>query len=271
MSEATPKPTQREIREPGRWLAHYTTAAIAFEHIIPTGQLRMSPYRLMRDPAENKDLFPGASIANEPAHPVQEWLEAVRMLKEMRDQMRLLSLTSDAMEYEGLAKVFGCCWSRPRLWEHYADAHRGVCLVFNRALLEEALQDSLGKDRVSFGEVEYTPSGIAESAATFITDQRLMDAATRKQAVADYLMSHRQDFLFLKTDDWATEHGFRAVLVESDDEYAFADYSRSLAFVVLGEKFPEWQVTGARELCDKAGLVLSRVKWSNGYPFAGEV
>jgi nicotinate dehydrogenase subunit A len=29
----------------GNWLAHYTTASTAFEHILPSGQLRMSPYR----------------------------------------------------------------------------------------------------------------------------------------------------------------------------------------------------------------------------------
>jgi len=28
----------------GTWLCHYTTADAAFEYILPTGQLRMSPY-----------------------------------------------------------------------------------------------------------------------------------------------------------------------------------------------------------------------------------
>jgi Protein of unknown function (DUF2971) len=271
MSGAADSAIASAIREPGRWLGHYTTAATAFEHIIPTGQLRMSPYRLMRDPAENKDLVPGTSVAGNPEHPVREWLEAVQKLKEARDRVRLLSLTHDVVDYEPLAEVFGCCWARPRLWEQYADAHRGVCLVFNRDVLENVLRDGLGEDRVHIGEVEYTPAGIAASAATFITDQRLTDPTTRDQAVADYVINHRQDFFFLKTDDWAAEHEFRAVFAGSDAEYVFAGYSRALVAVIVGEKFPNWQVAGAREICTTTDIALRRVRWYNGHPHAGEV
>jgi hypothetical protein len=35
------------IGDPGPWIGHYTSAATAFEHILPTGRLRMSPYALM--------------------------------------------------------------------------------------------------------------------------------------------------------------------------------------------------------------------------------
>jgi hypothetical protein len=38
-----------KLSEPGSWIGHYTSAATAFEYIVPTGKLRMSPYRLMRD------------------------------------------------------------------------------------------------------------------------------------------------------------------------------------------------------------------------------
>lgn len=268
ITETTVSPTPPKISEPGGWLGHYTTAATAFEYIVPEGMLRMSPYRLMRDPAEQRDLFPGAAPGQQ-ERPVHAWLEAVQKLKEERDRVRLLSLTCDVVDYESDAKVFGCCWARPRLWEQYADAHRGVCLVFNRASFEQALQEGLGKDRVIFGEVEYTPAGIAESAATFLTEPRLMDAATRDQAVADYLSNHRQDFFFLKADDWATEHEFRAVLTGSDDEYEFAFYSQALVAVVLGEHFPKWQVAGAREICAEADVALRRVRWRNGRPHAG--
>jgi hypothetical protein len=267
MSEPTDRPGRKEISEPGPWLAHYTLAATAFEHIIPKGQLRLSPYRLMRDPAENKDLLPAAAAPRGQEHPVQEYLAAVGKLKDERDRVRLLSLTAD-VHYERHAKVFGCCWARPRLWEQYADAHRGVCLVFQRALLEEALQNGLGEDRVSFGEVEYTPEGISDSAATFLHDQRLMDAATRDEAMARYLIDHRDELFFLKSEDWAAEHEVRAVLTGSDDEYAHAGYGQALVAVVLGEGFPRWQIAGAREVCEKAGTALAQVRWLNGRPCA---
>jgi hypothetical protein len=45
----------RYVQPVGR-LAHYTRAEVALEHILPSGALRMSPYLLMNDPVENKDL-----------------------------------------------------------------------------------------------------------------------------------------------------------------------------------------------------------------------
>jgi hypothetical protein len=47
------------LNKPEGLLAHYTSAEVAFEHILPTNRLRMSPYRFMRDPVENKDIVPG--------------------------------------------------------------------------------------------------------------------------------------------------------------------------------------------------------------------
>jgi hypothetical protein len=265
MSVSTDRPGIEEIREPGPWLAHYTTAATAFEHIVPKGRLRMSPYRLMRDPAENKDLLPAVAAPIAGKNPGREYFAAIEKLKEERNRVRLLSLTAD-VHYERSAKVFGCCWARPRLWEQYAGAHSGVCLVFERVPLEEALRDSLGDARVSFGEVEYTPAGIADSAATFLHDHRLLDATTRDEAMSQYLVSRRQELFFLKSEDWAAEHEVRAVLMDSDDEYAHADYCQTLVAVVLGERFPRWQIAGAREVCEKADVALAQVLWLNGEP-----
>lgn len=230
--------TAKELSEPGPWLGHYTTAAIAFEHIVPTGQLRMSPYHLMRDPAENKDLLPSAAVPRGQEHAEREYFAAIRKLKEERDRVRLLSFTSD-VSYEPRAKIFGCCWARPRLWEQYADTHRGVCLVFERVLLAEAVQSDFGEGQVSIGEVEYTPAGIWDSAATFLHNQLLLDMAARDNAMHDYLISRRQEFFFLKSDDWAAEHEVRVLLTHSADKYAYAKYGQALVGVVLGEHFPK--------------------------------
>jgi hypothetical protein len=70
----------------------------------------------------------------------------------------------------------------------------------------------------------------------------------------------------LKTDDWATEFEYRAVLLAPEDEYAFVSYRDTLAAVVLGDHFPDWQVSGAREVCDEAGAALCRVRWLQGRP-----
>ena len=122
------------FQSPEGLLAHYTSAAVAFEHVLPTGQLRMSPYRRMRDPAENKDLTPGTAYFGDPPNPEQTVGEMIEHVKAVRDSMRLLSFTRDASERGGTRATFDCSWARPRIWEQCGHGHRGACLVFDRAV-----------------------------------------------------------------------------------------------------------------------------------------
>jgi hypothetical protein len=130
----------------GRWLCHYTTADAAFEHILPTGELRMSPYRLMRDPLEEHDLafaaawFPGSHPEAEAAY----W-GLMGRVAELRGAMRLLSLTMDAEDYSADDFLYAFGWARARLWEQHASNHAGVCLVFNRQRLHAAMVASLNR------------------------------------------------------------------------------------------------------------------------------
>jgi hypothetical protein len=74
--------------------AHYTSAEVAFEHVLPGSRIRLSPYRRMRDPAENKDIVPGTGGRGVDADTFDESVRAmIREIKARRDRCRLLSLT----------------------------------------------------------------------------------------------------------------------------------------------------------------------------------
>lgn len=246
-------------------LAHYTKASVAFEHVLPERRLRMSPYRDMRDPAENKDIVPGLTYWGDPADPEGAWEDAAAGIRAIRDSCRVLSLTRDA---DGATENFGSCWARPRMWEQYADEHRGVCLLFDRANLVSALGSEL-KERgpLYLNEVRYTPAGIAESATQNLIDERILDTAQRPTAIAEYIENNYTDFFFLKSNDFETEHEYRAVLMAGDDDYAHVRYKEALAAVIVGERFPAWQLAGASEVCAKAGVPLRKMHWEHGRPF----
>ena len=57
-------------------------------------------------------------------------------------------------------------------------------------------------------------------------------------------------------------------LAEVSDEYAYVSYRTALITVMVGERFAKWQLAGAREVCDAAGVTLSRMHWHRGRPFA---
>jgi Protein of unknown function (DUF2971) len=254
------------FQRPEALLAHYTKAATAFECILPTRELRMGSYRDMQDPAENKDIVPGTAFYGDPPDPEGAWAAAVDGIKRIRDSCRLLCLTHDT---EGATDTFGCYWARPRMWEQYGERHRGACVLFDRARLQGALEAEL-EDRGAYymDEVRYTPAGIAESATRSIMDDRIFDPVQRDEAVDDYIENHHHDFFFLKSEDFRTEHEYRAVLMAGDADYASVDYRDALVAVVVGERFPDWQIAGAAEICEEAGAMIRYMHWHQGYPHA---
>ena len=255
------------MQTPGPWVGHYTTAAITLEHIIPSGELRMSPRRSMRDPIENTFLVPGTAYwVDDQPHPEADWGRAVEFCKGVWERVRVLSLTRDVIGYEGNAVRFGCCWARARLWEQYADDHRGACLIFDRDSLERAITADLGA-RVTFGEVDYSAGGITMTDADMLIDPRIFSDDTREQAALDYIKTYEQELFFLKTDEWQSEHELRAVPHDAGDEYAFARFGDALRAVVIGHEFPDDQVAGANALAREHGVELKQARWEQGLPW----
>jgi hypothetical protein len=265
------------FKRPEGLLAHYTDATAAFEHIVPEGRLRMSPYHTMRDPVESQDLLLAMSWSGDQPDPERATWAALADIKTARDAMRVLAFSGDAGDGAGLRDpTFDCAWARPRMWEQYGDDHTGACLLFDRGRLEASLRNELGEDRLYLGDVRYDREGIAASPALHLMDARIFDETQRQQAVADHIDRHRDDLFFLKSDDFETEAEYRAVL-KTDDEspvgyttddqgYAYVGYGDALVVVVVGRHFPLWQKPGARELCDRAGAKLLRMWWERGSP-----
>lgn len=254
------------FERPEGLLAHYTTAETAFAKILPETRLRMSPYRLMQDPVENKDLRPVFTYYGSRQRGADEAFEfLLTRIKDHRDRARLISFTQDVEQTDS---THGCSWARPRMWEQYADTHTGVCLVFDGRALEASIRRQLGTDGWHLGPVAYTDAGIAESDIDVFTDDRVFDGDARDEAVSDFIERYHGDFFFLKTRDWSTEHEVRLVQVDVGDDYGFIDYGDSLRAVILGEQFSPWQDPGAEAACDRAGVELRRIKWINGSPFA---
>jgi hypothetical protein len=136
------------------------------------------------------------------------------------------------------------------------------------------------EDAAYMRDVRYTRAGIAESETRHLVDHRIFDADRRVEAVTDYIERNRDDFFFLKSDDFATEYEYRVVVnigedreapagyVSDEEGYAYCGYGDALVAVVVGERFPDWQLAGAREACAERGAQLRRMLWWQGEPFA---
>jgi hypothetical protein len=252
-------------------LAHYSKASSVFEHILPSGELRLSAYRLMRDPAENKDIPPSICSLRPSPEDDQAIEQVYALIKSERDRMHLLSFSGDA-EDRGEFPGFDCCWSRPRMWEQYGDVHRGASLLFDRTRLERAIREQWPDEGRYSDKVDYAREGSAEVFRRALSADEILAHERPAQAVRDYIKANRDAYFFLKSDDFATEHEYRVVLAGGDGDYICIEYSDSLVGVVLGERFPVWQEPGAIKACSNAGVKkLGRMCWDNGRPRVGRV
>lgn len=268
------------LHDPAAHLCHYTRADTAFGLIVPQGQLLMDPYRRMRDPLENKPLAVRGSIGtvgprlHEEVDALHE--DVANAISAARDPMRLLCLTAgddhqrDPMGSHDIGAR--CAWAHSRMWEQYADNHMGVCLLFDRAKMLAEIRQSLGsRGHYWEGAVEYTPTGFAGSAAALL-DLDDFAAASLDDDVARHVRGHHRDFFFLKTEDWAAEHEYRFVFhqvstTRARDEQFFACFGDALSYVIVGEKFPAWQLPGAREVASAAAADIRRMEWRSGGPW----
>jgi hypothetical protein len=255
-------------------LAHYTKASTAFEDILP-GKLRLSPYREMRDPAENKDIRPNIRSLRASPDDARAIDKVYAQIEEARDRMRVLSLTRDAEDRGGSYPGFDCCWSRPRMWEQYGDKHRGVCLLFDPTRLGRVIRAQWPDERTRpAGNVDYTREGSAEIFGRGLDADEILGNEQPARAVVDYIYANRDAFFFLKSDDFETEYEYRVVLTARDDDsddYAYIDYGDSLVGVVLGERFPEWQDPGAITECENLGVKPGWIHWESGRPHVSRV
>jgi hypothetical protein len=87
----------------------------------------------------------------------------------------------------------------------------------------------------------------------YFDDPRIFEGrGPRSKAIADFIESNHRDLFFLKSDDFETEHEYRAVemlgkvgesaydnqAVTIKGDYVCVDYGDALAVVIVGERFP---------------------------------
>jgi hypothetical protein len=182
---------------------------------------------------------------------------------------KILALTVDApfdAGYEGSAEPFGRGWGRARMWDQYAEKHKGVCLVFDRAALTARIADSLAAQNLDApynGAVQYSREGPSD--ALMHIDLNTLDGQVTAAVMRTFVKAHNDKLFFLKTSDWETEFEYRFVVI-APGCHVDIDYGDALKGVVLGHQFPSWQQARAMELCRDRNVSAHQVNWTMGCP-----
>ncbi len=246
----------------GCFAYHYTTADAAFAHILRTQTLRLSRLAEMRDPVENKDwvqvFFPP------PLWSMDDTQRFELVAHQVIYETKILSFTVDSPEASRRPE-HSRGYARPRMWEQYAENHCGVCLVFELADLRSQIEVEAARfRRAIFGLVTYSDSpldGHETARSLDPTDLVVAGDGDYKRGLEGHIDENARELFFRKLTDWSTESEYRFIVTDSGSGEIALDFGRSLRAVILGERFPSWQIPAAAAMCRAHGIDLRQIRW----------
>jgi len=214
---------------------HYTMASTAIDHILFEKHLKFSNVRKSNDPIESK-----------PAHRINIGSKSVNLdkvsmcdLSNLRDfimnlenSIRQISFCKNEMgkdfassnyhgDIKGNEEYFG--FTKPRMWEQYADNYSGVCIAFSKPKL---LALNNGCQKLLEGDVEYIINSqlrdkkMGDISLDFLLDKGIDEY--KREAIKKV-----KNGLFYKHKDYIGENEYRIV--------SRFDISRCIPVVVQGE------------------------------------
>lgn len=161
--------------------------------------------------------------------------------------------------------------SRPTLWAHYANNHKGLCLIFDRAKLDEAIRQSatetiaVHSGRVDYKNLRVLPKiGDHTDLLSINLDEHF--AMGRERAAIKHLRNHVNTLFFQKNIDWSSEREYRWVVEAHGDAYFYVDIRSSLMAILVGEAIPISHKRRIGQYCLKHGVGVGIQTWSNGVP-----
>jgi len=137
-----------EIRK-RKLVCHYTNREVALEKILPSNTLRFNEIKNSNDPWEYRK-FILTSFEND-SDPIEAKLKA--------DEIKLKSAEAKAISFTKDSDGFRC-FNNILMWSHYAENHKGVCLVFDKQKLEKLFKQQFSKKRLNPKNVQYFKSPV---------------------------------------------------------------------------------------------------------------
>lgn len=244
---------------------HYTKAETAIQKILPNRTLHVSPFLETKDPRESKEwsftlwtstTLNGVDIAatdDEMTHLVKSTCKVLCM-----------SIDGEISGPFNPAMVWERGFCRPRMWDQYAEHHRGLCFIFDRTKLDEALRKSTSSDALVIdGRVAYQNRWHTESEA-FTINMDVVKRIGMVRYVEEHVRTHVQHLFFEKATDWAAENEYRWVIWNKVEGAHDFEYGDSLRGIIVGPDFAQKSeiVAAAKE----HNCPLGQIHWKTGIP-----
>lgn len=265
------------------YLYHYTSWQVAKEHILSGDQsIRFGFMSEMNDPLEFTGVSPNlyGDSKGDRDLPLRIW-GAIKLVT--REKVQLFCTTEDICSKscasvirtsKGLQNVTQILERAKRgfghapMWHHYAEQHQGVCLIFNKKILQTEIGKALESQGIVLqGSISYTEErdeGIDFNKHFKMEDVADFDGDQLEGCVKKIVRLDGYQHLFNKNIDWSYEKEFRWAFISDNQENIFVPVKNALAGIVLGCDFDSSLHADAKCLAQQNNIPIERVFWNNG-------
>lgn len=254
------------------YLYHYTKSSTVINHIFNKKTLMLSSFTKVNDPREYKDWDFITLVPASLNFTLQEYDQRSKEVSDfLKQNAKMICFCADKAEAVGKwmpDAMFYRGYSKPTMWHHYADQHKGVCLVFEKSKLENAFKKHLKTERLYSGKVTYSNEGSLPKLSNdpFFIDLIYENNVGMNSIIDDHLKRWLNILFFRKLSDWQTEDEFRFVYLDIDQEDLFVNFGDALICVLLGEAISNDEASLIEGYCRKNKVPMANMSWKNGFP-----
>src|SRR5216684_1352726 len=145
------------------YLYHYTSTNTALNHILKTGTLMFNSFQKVNDPRESKQWEISTMVNGDLNLKHKDYqLIAREVSQTLKGNAKVACFSRDKVEAVGKWQPEASLhrgFAKPSMWHYYANKHNGLCLMFNKVKLENAIKKQLDERQLVSGRVIYSHEG----------------------------------------------------------------------------------------------------------------
>ena len=264
-------------------VCHYTTKDKALKYILPEKRLRFGQLKFTNDPKESRIRSGmGRHKENEVLDPNLEGQCFVESLRVHDYEWKVICFTAsrqkpgdtsppkfqkDMIQWiHGMNESELPGYNHPRMWDQYAERHKGVCLIFDGIKLNQMVHEELASTcQIFSGMVKY--GDLKSMSGSLIgLDYSDVIAMGPTEAAREHFRKYYAHYFLKKNFDWEREIEFRWLVHNIKNEPEYVSISGSLIGFIVGMDFPRADYVTIKSLCKELNVPAGRMGWASGLP-----
>lgn len=245
-----------------KYLYHYTSFETAQMYILPSSELRMSPFSVVNDPLEYKFDAELVFTSNQQIDLDIDYQYKSMFNDIICDKTKVMCFSQDSreklIELSNYVNVdLGRGYAKPRMWSQYADNHKGVCLVFEKEKIINSFNNTFQCKKLMNKIIYLDTYNFKNTPYCFEIKHENIDV---RNTINEHIIKHKDEILFRKISDWRDEEEFRMLLLDDNiNGYRFLPCKDSLCAIIVGDKFPEKDNIHLKRYNN---IYIGKIKWN---------